>query len=101
MKNICERLLPTFKRQENKGSEVPQGSILGQMLLLICINNLSENLVSNPKLFADGTSLLCVVTNHSLLAINLNNDLDKISNPDPCKNAQEIIIFETVTRGVL
>ena len=36
---------------------VSQGSILGPLFILIFINDLSDNLVSNPKLFADDTSL--------------------------------------------
>ena len=40
---------------------VAQGSILGSFFFLIFINDLSDNLVSNPKLFADDTSLFSVV----------------------------------------
>ena len=40
---------------------VPQGSILDLLFFLIFINDLSDNSVSNPKLFADNISLFSVV----------------------------------------
>ena len=78
---------------------VPQGSILGPLLFLIYINNLSDNLSSNVKLFADDTFLFSVTYDVKLSARELNDDLRKISNwafqwkmsfnPDVNKQAQE------------
>ena len=58
---------------------VPQGSILGPLFFLIFINDLSDNLILNPKLFADDTSLFSVVQDIALSAKNLNDDLKKIN----------------------
>ena len=55
---------------------VPIDTILALLLFLIDINGLSDNLTSNPKLFADDTSLSCVVKVFS--TSNLNSDLAKI-----------------------
>ena len=52
---------------------VPEGSMLAQLLFSIYINDLSENLASNPKLFADDTSLLSVVKKVDASNIDLNN----------------------------
>ena len=86
---------------ENIHAGVPQGSILSPLLFLIYINNLAENLSSNPKPFADDTSLFTVVCDLNSPAIEINDDLKKIEawahqwkmsfNPDPLKQAQEVI----------
>ena len=80
---------------------VPQGSILGPLLFLIYINDLTNDLSSSAKLFADDTSLFSVVFNVDVTSKELNDDLVKVQdwalrwkmsfNLDISKQAQEVI----------
>ena len=86
-----------------------QGSILDPLLFLIYINDLSDNLTSNAKLFADETSLISVVHDVNTSAKELNDDLKNIndwafqwkmsSNPEPSKQAQKIIFSRKSKRS--
>ena len=57
---------------------VPQGCILGPLLFLIYINDLSKGLSRNAKLFVDDISLFMTAR----LANVLNKDLEMIHNWD-------------------
>ena len=73
-------------------------------MFLIYINDLAKNLSSNPKLFADDPSLFSVVRDLNTSSNEINDDLKKIEaldhqwkisfNPDPLKQAQEIIFSQ-------
>ena len=65
---------------ENVNAEVSQGSILEPLLFLIHINDLSGNLSSKAKLFAEDTSLFNAVHDINTSANELNNYLRKVSN---------------------
>ena len=92
----------------NVHAGVPQRSVLGPSLFLIYINDLSDNLTSNAKLFAVDASLFSVVHDVNTSAKELNDDLKKINNwafqwkisfnPDPSKQVQELIFNRKTKR---
>ena len=57
---------------------VPQGSILGPYLFLLFVNDIVDVVSNKIKLFADDTSLYCIVDNQEIAAESLNSDLDSL-----------------------
>ena len=80
---LNERYQRVVLKRQNSGWEkfeagIPQGSILGPLLFHIYINDLSNNLESEVKLFADDTSIFSIVHDNDLSTRELENDLNKI-----------------------
>ena len=86
---------------ESLYSGVPQGSVLGPLFFLVYINDLTENIASKMKLFADDSSLFIKVNGIENTQSVLEQDLKTITdwahqwkmkfNPDLSKAAIEVI----------
>ena len=97
---------------ESISSGVPQGSVLGPLLFLIYINDLTDNISANIKLFADDSSLFIKVSNVETAHQTLVRDLDTITawarlwkmkfNPEISKQAIEVVFSckYDKTRGI-
>ena len=83
-------------------SGVPQGSVLGPLMFLIYINDLTDNISANIKLFADESYLFIKVIDINLVQSTLMGDLEKITlwaktwkmkfNPEISKQAIEVVL---------
>lgn len=69
-----------FSQDRTLGAGVPQGSVLGPLLFLIYVNDITESLTSITRLFADDSSLAISSDNIQLIENSLNTDLVKLED---------------------
>lgn len=91
-------------------SGVPQGSVLGPLLFLVYINDLTDKIKSNIRLFADDSSLFASVSDIQTTQQLLSEDLHTIAdwayqwkmnfNPDASKQAIEVVFSVKRNPGV-
>ena len=82
LQNRKQAVVIKGKKSEYKTvpSRVQQGSVLGPLLFLIYINDITKNIESVIKLFADDTSVSLALKDPDRRAAILNSDLEKINS---------------------
>ena len=103
LKNRFQRVVlnGTESNWKKLHSGVPQGSVLGPLLFLVYINDLTDNISSHMRLFADDSSIFTSVKDIDLTQEKLVKDLEAVStwanqwkmvfNPDLSKQAIEVV----------
>jgi len=78
--NACNKINVYFSKWEEVQHGVPQGSVLGPLLFLIYVNDLSMSVSdkSSPILFADDTSF--IIANCDKVKFNTNKTFNEIND---------------------
>ena len=71
-------ILSSIITYNSVSSGVPQGTVLGPLMFLIYINDITENISSQLRLFADDCLLYCVIKTEQDSFL-LQKDLDALS----------------------
>ena len=112
LRNIQKRVILNGQSScwDNINADVSQGSTLGLPLFLIYINDVSDNLQCNPRLFTDDTSLFSTIKVPKRSANGPNNDLKEVNkwafqwkigfNADPTKKVQEVNFIRKTTKKI-
>ena len=79
--NVCNKINGYFTKWEEVQHGVLQGSVLGPLLFLVYINDLSKSVSdkSSPILFADDTSFIIANHNKDKFKFNTNVILSEIN----------------------
>ena len=109
LNDICQRVVLNGQSSVWKSvtAGMPQCLVLGSILFIIYINDLPLSLTTNVKLIEDDTSLFSIINNASVSVSTPRNHLVKITdwafnwkmlfNPDPTKQAKEVIFSKKQT----